>query len=121
MSKLATITPDVMAMLAVPFKHEIATFKDVGIMTAFDNSMSKDFKEGDVLFIDTETNQVHFDGVYAFNFMGYSYVARLQLQPGCIVVLCSGEHLEPWDISNDDYSKLEIVGRVIGSMNLNKY
>ncbi len=119
MNRLETITPNQLAMLAVPFKSQVSLTKDLSIISAPDFSMTGTFENGDALFVDTTYNTIPFDGVYAFNYLGHSYIKRLQKQGNRIAVLSSEPTMETWYI--EDKANIDIIGRVLGSLNLKKY
>ncbi len=111
--------PEQLAMLAVPFKSQVSMTKDLSIISARDFSMSGTFESGEPLFVDTTYNTIHCDGIYAFNYLGHSYIKRLQHQNKCIAVLSSNHGLDTWYI--EDKENIEVVGRVLGSLKLQKH
>jgi transcriptional regulator with XRE-family HTH domain len=88
------------------------------IVTAFGDSMSPTFGDGDLLLVDTGVTEVRVDGVYAIRALGRLFLKRVrQRLDGGFIVSSDNPAERTTDELGRKPGEVEIVGRVVWSWN----
>ncbi len=95
-------------------KHKGLSPTDVVYIGMADDSMMPTILEGDLVIIDTRTNKLSGDGIYALIYGGTLSVKRIQIGvDGCLMIHSDNGIYGKQRIKPDDVASLCIIGRVI--------
>lgn len=86
----------------------------LALITAVGDSMKPTIKEGDLLLLDCDANQVDSNAIYAISINGSLLVKRIQvLMNGDIKIISDNSSYEPETIRARELDDLRVVGRVV--------
>lgn len=101
--------------LGVPQPHCLC------IREMMDGSMHPIIKQGEFIFIDTCTTEIHFDGIYVVSIEGELYIRHVARSPGKLKFSSEKPARQgAFEIKRADYPKLEVHGKVVGSWALRR-
>lgn len=96
--------------------------RDVKIITALGDSMEPTFRNGDLIVVDRQDRDLKRDGVFCVLVDGDLYVKRVQRIPGAILFISDNSLYRPFEIPIKEVEfRLQVLGRVVNSMNLKRY
>lgn len=91
---------------------------NLAMISAYGDSMSPTFSDGDVLFIDRGVNTISLDAVYVFSLNNELFIKRVQRKmDGTVVIKSDNPLYDPHVVKNDDRDSLQILGRVLWAWN----
>jgi phage repressor protein C with HTH and peptisase S24 domain len=93
--------------------------KNLGLITAYGNSMLGTFEDGDLLLVDRGINDVKIDDVFVLALNDELYIKRLQRRPDGILMISDNAKYQPYLITNADRDKFQVLGRVLLAWNVN--
>lgn len=94
---------------------------NLGLITAYGDSMEGTFSDGDVLLVDRGVSDIKIDAVYALSLNDELYIKRLQRRPdGAILMISDNKKYDPYVITNGDLDKFQVMGRVLLAWNARK-
>lgn len=95
---------------------KLSAVDNLAILTAYGDSMSPTFADGDLLLVDRGINQIKLDAVYVIARDGELFVKRVRrrLQDGAVVIKSDNPLFGPDDIiENGERAQLDVLGRVV--------
>lgn len=91
------------------------------IREMMDGSMHPIIKQGEFIFIDTCTTEIHYDGIYVVSIEGELYIRHVARSPGKLRFSSEKPAKQSaFEIKRSDYSMLEVHGKVVGSWALRR-
>lgn len=93
--------------------------QNLQIITGYGRSMQPTFCDGDPLLVDTGVTSVNIEAVYVFELEGELFIKGIQRLPGgrLRVISHNREENDPWDLTPEQVSTLQIRGRVVMAWN----
>jgi phage repressor protein C with HTH and peptisase S24 domain len=92
--------------------------KNLAVISAYGDSMSPTFNDGDILLVDRGVNDIKIDAVYVFALASELYIKRIQRQMNGGVIIKSDNTLyDPHVVQNSEKEGLRILGRVMWAWN----
>lgn len=95
---------------------KLTSAENLAILTAYGDSMSPTFSDGDLLLVDRGVNQIKLDAVYVIARDGELFVKRVRrrLQDGAVIIKSDNPLFGPDDIiENGERAQLDVLGRVV--------
>lgn len=91
---------------------------NLAILSAYGDSMSPTFNDGDILLVDNGITEIKVDTVYVLEFNNELFVKRIQRRlDGSIVIKSDNPLYDPHIVTNGDKDSLHILGRVLWAWN----
>lgn len=95
---------------------------NLAVITAYGDSMSPAFNDGDILLVDRGVMTLALDAVYVIDFDGELYIKRLQRRGRETVSIISDNTVyPPIVLEGEDRGRLRVLGRVLWAWNGRKY
>lgn len=90
----------------------------LAVLTAYGDSMSPTFNNGDVLLVDTGIADLKLDAVYVLDREGELFVKRVQRRPdGAFVIKSDNPLYESFTMEAGALARLRVLGRVVWAWN----
>lgn len=97
---------------------KFSTPENLGLITAYGDSMEPTFRDGDVLLVDRGVGDVKIDAVYVLALHDDLYIKRLQRRPdGQILMKSDNKNYDPYVIKDGDIDQFRVLGRVLMAWN----
>ncbi len=91
---------------------------NLAVLSAYGDSMTPTFSDGDILLVDRGISDIKIDAVYVLALQDELYVKRLQRRPGGAVLMISdNKAYEPYVIDNGERQHFRVLGRVVWAWN----
>lgn len=106
------------------FQENISKIREQGyeLITASGDSMEPTFRNGDLIVVDRQDRDLKRDGVFCVLVDGDLYVKRVQRIPGAVLFISDNSLYRPFEIPIKEVEfRLQVLGRVVNSMNLKRY
>lgn len=95
------------------------TAAGISIVNVPTDSMEPTIRKGDIVFLDTNINAYHGDGIYAFMIDGALFIKRVQkLVGGGYRLHSDNKDYDPQDISDDLCQTAHFIGRFIRTVHI---
>lgn len=100
---------------------QVSSLANLRLITAYGDSMSPTFSDGDVLLVDTGVAGAQIDAVYVMAYRDELFIKRLQRLPGGVLRMLSDNRVyDPVDIANGQREEFRVLGRVLLAWNARK-
>jgi transcriptional regulator with XRE-family HTH domain len=91
---------------------------NLAVLTAYGDSMSPTFNDGDILLVDRGVEDIRIDAVYVIALNDELFVKRVQRGlDGSVLVKSDNPLYDPYRITEDRKETLQVLGRVLWSWN----
>ncbi|MFA9204940.1 MAG: S24 family peptidase [Bacteroidia bacterium] len=91
------------------------------LVSAYGDSMTPTFNDGDLLLVDTGVYDVKLDAIYVLSLHESLYIKRLQRRiDGTLSMISDNRNYEPQTIVNGDLDRFRVLGRVLLAWNAHK-
>lgn len=91
---------------------------NLAVISAYGDSMSPTFNDGDILLVDRGVSTIKLDAVYVLAFHNELYIKRIQRRPdGSIAIISDNRVYDPIIVGNDAKDSIQVLGRVLWSWN----
>lgn len=92
----------------------ISSPNNLAVMTAYGDSMSPTFSDGDMILVDRGVADVKLDAVYVLAFNNELFVKRIQRRmDGAVVIKSDNPLYDPHVVHNGERESLQVLGRVV--------
>lgn len=96
----------------------IANPAQLGILSAYGDSMAPTFNDGDVLLVDRAVDAIRLDAIYVIEVNGELFVKRVvRRMDGSVVIKSDNQLYDPHVLSNEEKDSLRVLGRVVWAWN----
>lgn len=97
----------------------ITSPKNLAVLSAYGDSMSPTFSDGDLLLVDRGIDAIKLDAVYVLALNNELYVKRIQrrITDGAVVIKSDNPLYDPVTVTNGERDALSVLGRVVWAWN----
>ncbi|MDI3489593.1 MAG: hypothetical protein PWP11_870 [Thauera sp.] len=97
----------------------ISSANSLAVLSAYGDSMSPTFSDGDILLVDRDVQDIKIDAVYVLSLNGELYVKRIQrrITDGAVIIKSDNPLYDPVVVDNGDRARLSVLGRVVWAWN----
>lgn len=95
---------------------------NLAVLSAYGDSMSPTFADGDILLVDRAIHEIKLDAVYVLALNNELYVKRIQrrITDGAIIIKSDNPLYDPIVVDNGERENLRVLGRVVWAWNGHK-
>lgn len=97
----------------------ISSASSLAVLSAYGDSMSPTFTDGDILLVDRGVQDIKIDAVYVLSLNDELYVKRIQrrITDGAIIIKSDNPLYDPVVVDNGERERLAVLGRVVWAWN----
>ena len=97
----------------------ISSPDNLAVLSAYGDSMSPTFADGDILMVDRGITEIRLDAVYVLSLRGELYIKRIQrrITDGAVIIKSDNPLYDPVVVENGERDGLEVLGRVVWAWN----
>ncbi len=97
----------------------ISSASSLAVLSAYGDSMSPTFADGDILLVDRGVQDIKIDAVYVLSLNGELYVKRIQrrITDGAVIIKSDNPLYDPVVVDNGERERLSVLGRVVWAWN----
>lgn len=89
--------------------------KNLAALTAYGDSMTPTFTDGDILLVDRGVSDLKADAVYVLSLNGELFIKRIQrrITDGAVIVKSDNQFYDPIVVNSEEKSEIQVLGRVV--------
>lgn len=97
----------------------ISSLESLAVLTAYGDSMTPTFSDGDILLVDRGVYDIKVDAVYVLALNNELYIKRIQrrITDGAVIVKSDNPLYDPVVVENGTREGLRVLGRVVWAWN----
>jgi phage repressor protein C with HTH and peptisase S24 domain len=97
----------------------ISSPKNLAVLSAYGDSMSPTFSDGDLLLVDRGVTSIKLDAVYVLALNKELYIKRIQrrITDGAVIIKSDNPLYDPVTVENGERQGLQVLGRVVWAWN----
>lgn len=93
--------------------------ENLSALSAYGDSMSPTFADGDILLVDRGVTEIRVDAVYVLSLNTELYIKRVQrrITDGAIIIKSDNKLYDPVVVTNGERENVQVLGRVVWAWN----
>lgn len=97
----------------------ISSPANLAVMSAYGDSMTPTFSDGDLLLVDRGVTDIRLDAVYVLALNNDLYIKRVQrrITDGAVIIKSDNPLYDPVVVDNGERKEIEVLGRVVWAWN----
>ncbi len=97
----------------------ISSPANLAVLSAYGDSMTPTFADGDILLVDRGVTEIRLDAVYVLSLNSELYVKRIQrrITDGAVIIKSDNPLYDPVVVDNGERENLSVLGRVVWAWN----
>lgn len=99
--------------------RSITSPRNLAALSAYGDSMSPTFADGDILLVDRGVTSIQLDAVYVLQLNDELFIKRIQrrITDGAVIIMSDNPLYQPVTVENGERANLRVLGRIVWAWN----